>query len=115
MITTERQMTDAELTELATTRFGPNYLDVAYRCLGCEEVAKVGDYPPGERHRAGRECIGRILRGRGCMSVAYGFATGPWRIYFAGGPSIRVFPLAPCPCCGHDCLPGDVECRCEFA
>ena len=56
-----------------------------------------------QRHRLGRECVGRALgilkknqvyKGRGCDWAAFGLFRGPWEIIMPSGRSSWAFPLA---------------------
>lgn len=104
-----RKLTQAELLAEASTLFGDDPLDIAFRCPNCGDVAAIRDFPEAERGRAGQECIGRhrgALDGppttdsgrsraeRGCDWAAYGLIPGPWEVVLPDGHSIWTFPLA---------------------
>jgi len=106
-----RVLTQAELMAEAKAAFGDDWLDWAFRCPSCGDVASFRDFEEagGEAAPCGQECIGRHLgalsgpmskwEGRGCDWAAYGLFAGPWQIILpADGdrPERKVwsFPLA---------------------
>jgi hypothetical protein len=107
-----RVLTQAELMAEAEAAFGKDWLDWAFRCPSCGDVASFGDFKEAgaEAAACGQECIGRSLgalkvperewKGRGCSWVAYGLFAGPWQIILPadedGGSERKVwsFPLA---------------------
>lgn len=107
-----RKLTQAELVELATERFGGDWLTWAFKCPNCEDVASFQDFKDAGADAAlcGQECIGRHLgaltnrgnanyQGRGCDWAAYGLFRGPWEVVVpADGDrperSVWSFPLA---------------------
>jgi len=113
-----RKLTQAELLAEATERFGPDPMDIAFRCPNCDDVATIREFKEAGASTAapGQDCIGRHLGaldkakhasaegyrkkgGRGCDWAAYGLFRGPWEIVVpAEGDrperSIWGFPLA---------------------
>jgi hypothetical protein len=106
-----RVLTQAELMAEAKAAFGDDWLDWAFKCPSCGDVASFRDFYDAGTDAAtgGQECIGRYLgalkvpaaayAGRGCDWVAYGLFAGPWQIILpADGdrPERKVwsFPLA---------------------
>lgn len=99
-----RTMTQQELVEEATRRFGADPMTFAFTCPICGDIATLADFDAlgVEPGRAGQECIGRARRekgldGRGCDFAAYGLIPAPWTITYGQGKSFRAFPLAPAP------------------
>lgn len=107
--TDHRKFPQAELMAEAVRLFGPDPLDIAFRCPNCGDVATIRDFPDGKRDSAGQECIGRhlgALKGpagtpggkgeaeRGCDWTSYGLFRGPWEIVMPDGHSAWGFPLA---------------------
>jgi hypothetical protein len=118
--TDHRKLTQAELINEATERFGDDPLKWAFRCPSCGDIANGLDFREAlaanpRKHRSGadviasdvvgQECIGRTLgalvkgqgkyTGRGCDWAAYGLLGGPWTIALPDGRSMHAFPLAP--------------------
>lgn len=100
----QRKLTQAELMTEAVDRFGPDPLDIAFRCPACGDVATIREFPETDRPRAGQECIGRSLGAlngeltdRGCDWAAYGLIRGPWTIALPNGELVYGFPLADAP------------------
>jgi hypothetical protein len=103
----DRELTYAEFLAEAKERFGEDALNIAFQCPSCGDVATIREFPPGARHRAGQECIGRTFgalsdtgytgRGRGCDWAAYGLILAPWAITMADGSRIYLFPFADAP------------------
>jgi hypothetical protein len=110
-----RVLTQAELMAEAKAAFGDDWLDWAFRCPSCDDVASFRDFKVagGEAALCGQECIGRTLganspesdyrdgkwTGRGCDWAAYGLFAGPWQIILPAEedkPERKVwsFPLA---------------------
>lgn len=111
--------TQAELWEMATERFGKDYLAWAFVCGACGDVATPADFLAlgAEIGRCGQECVGRIGKttegtdpqgrpwnSRGCNSTTWGLFPGPWKITGTnehGEPTVwRSFRLAPAPLSG---------------
>lgn len=100
----------------AAAAFGDDWLNWAFRCPHCGDVASFRDFKEagGEASACGQECIGRTLgalkvdaaqylagkyTGRGCDWAAYGLLAGPWQVIMPaedGKPERKVwsFPLA---------------------
>ncbi len=109
-MSTHRKLTSEELVAELRERFGDNYLDWAFRCPRCGDVATGGDFSDaladhprtgsdGECYLPsqllGQECIGRTLgTERGCDWAAYGLFRGPWEIVLSDGTSVWGFPIA---------------------
>jgi len=97
-----RELTHAEFLAEAKERFGEDPRNIAFTCPACGDSAAIREFPPESRHRAGQECIGRILgalgdvgyAGRGCDWAAYGLIPAPWAIAMADGRTIHSFPFA---------------------
>lgn len=112
---TDRKLTQAELLAEAQTLFGPDPLDIAFKCPACGDTATIREFPDDTKHLAGQECIGRSLgalkgdlrfdakgaqRGqakRGCDWTSYGLLRGPWEIVMPDGHSGWSFELAEKP------------------
>lgn len=110
-----RKLTQAELVAEAEERFGKDWLDWAFTCPSCGDVATFRDFKQTGAGAAlcGQHCIGRHLGAlnkhsnrpnrkkdrRGCDWTAYGLIRGPWEVVVPAdehGPerSIWSFPLA---------------------
>jgi hypothetical protein len=111
-MTEYRKLTQAELLAEATKRFGPDPMDIAFRCPNCGDVATVREWDAlGEAYAAGQACIGRATGAlkkpkprneRGCDWSAGGLIRGPWEIVIPSSPglperSVWGFPLADAP------------------
>lgn len=93
-------------------RFGPDPMRWAFVCPNCGDVATGQDMsdafvqhpqtrsdgePKMPADVFGRECIGRIMPGRGCNWVAYGLIPGPTFVIPPEGPALTAFRIAPAP------------------
>lgn len=112
-------MTQLELVNEATARFGDDPMAWAFVCPSCGDVATgqdvrqaLADNP--RTHKSGKpiaasdilgtECIGRTLgalrgpvkdwKGRGCDWAAYGLFRGPVIVTLSDGSTMGVFRLA---------------------
>jgi hypothetical protein len=101
-MTAHRKLTQQQLATEARERFGDDQMSWAFQCPSCKDVATLADFRAAEVDpgRAGQECLGRHMTGRGCDWAAYGLFRGPWEIVVpAEGDrperSIWGFPLAP--------------------
>ena len=64
-------------------------------CPNCGTVASIADFEEaGAPERAGQECIGRQVAGRGCNFAAYGLIPGPVSVVFPDGKTVRSFEFA---------------------
>lgn len=105
------KLTQQQLLDMATERFGPNPLDWKFQCPSCKDVASGHDFAAaleanprrenGQKVIAtdiyGQECVGRAFPlnvDRGCFWAADGFIPGPWTIVMPDGKSIAAFALA---------------------
>lgn len=108
-----------ELLDRLTERFGPDPTDWAFVCPHCGDVATGGDFraaladhprtnrdgsPTTASGIMGQECIGRTLgalsgsaddwAGRGCDWCAYGLFGGPLGVVLPNGKVARSFHVA---------------------
>ncbi|MGW0800320.1 VVA0879 family protein [Streptomyces sp. NPDC002692] len=101
----------------ARARFGDDWMNWAFQCPACKDIATGEDLERAlaerpRRHSTGQsvkptdvlgqECIGRSLGAlegrtvRGCKYAAYGFIPGPWQVTVPGQDKpMFCFPLAP--------------------
>lgn len=103
-----RSLTEAAFRAEAIARFGPDPTVWAFECPGCGDVATAADFPAGLGERAGAECVGRHVTGRGCPRTAFGLIPGPWLLMLADGSVVGSFPLA-------DALSGPLRAAREIA
>jgi hypothetical protein len=106
------RITRGDLMVEATARFGGDYLDIAFVCPSCGDVATLREWQAlsGDTKDAGTQCVGRtpayarIAAGmpatRGCGTVAYGLICGPWEVLLEDGRSMWGFALAGDPAPG---------------
>lgn len=106
-----QRMTQAELVEQMTERFGPDHHAWAFICPRCGDVASFQDFidAGADPQKCGQECIGRSLgvlkrdqppggyRGRGCDWCAYGLFRGPIAYVMPDGHEAWGFRVAPTP------------------
>lgn len=93
----ERVLTMRTLLTEAIERFGDDPRFFAYVCPMCDDVACAQDFIDAGESAVllGQECLGRARSRtvRGCVYVAYGLISGPWRV-INGDQHQFSFPLA---------------------
>lgn len=112
-------LTQEQLLDLLTERFGTDPMAWAFKCPGCGDVATGQDFRDAldadPRHNRdgsattasdviGQQCIGRFLgvlstpatvwKGRGCDWVAFGLIRGPWAVDRPDSTRMYCFPVA---------------------